>query len=102
MVVSCSVASFTTYQPTAKVGSENNAKVYYTFYKLSTYLVVAITLLTYLLTYLYIGPTSYRMGYQGKTRYIKYKVTSRLNVHPQLSHNGHPLDDGPLDDSLWS
>jgi hypothetical protein len=38
------------------------------------------------------------MGYQGETEYIN----SVDEVHPQLSHNGHPVDDELVGaGSLW-
>jgi hypothetical protein len=54
-------------------------------YKLSTYLVV--TYFSYLPTYLFMSPISYRSGYQGET-----KILTQLRFHPQLSNNMHPVD----------
>ncbi len=47
--------------------------------------------------YLYVEPTSFIMGYRGETRDI-----NSVEVHPELSHNGHPMD-GALAGacSLW-
>jgi len=46
------------------------------------------------------------MGYQGETQYYLFiylfKLINSVEVHPQLSHNGHPVD-GVLvsSGSLW-
>jgi hypothetical protein len=51
-------------------------------YKPSTYLAV-----TYFLTYLSMRPISYRIDFQSDNQNI-----NSLDVHPQLSNKGHPLD----------
>ncbi len=41
-------------------------------------------------------PTYYKIGYQGETKYYK------VEIHAQLSHNGHPVDGAPVGaGSLW-
>jgi hypothetical protein len=39
----------------------------------------------------YLRPTSYRMGFQGENPGI-----NSVEVHPQPSHHGHPVDSVPL------
>ncbi len=46
--------------------------------------------------YPYMRPTYYKIGYQGETKYYK------VEIHAQLSHNGHPVDGAPVGvGSLW-
>jgi hypothetical protein len=37
-------------------------------------------------------PTYYRVGYQGETKYKVKQSISPVEVHPQVSNNGHPVD----------
>ncbi len=51
------------------------------------------------LVYIYMRPTSHRIGNPSET---KYSVTNLVEVHPQVSNKGHPVD-GKLvgAGSLW-
>jgi hypothetical protein len=40
-------------------------------------------------------PISYRIGYQGETKY------NSVEIHPQLNNNGHPVDDALAGLGCW-